>query len=98
MRYPGRRSFLPCPWLLSGRPYGTRWWLATLGGQNPFGVRGAGNYGVARRAGLREVIHDTFDAVGFEGFLHEFQVQRMNLVVVLRFFIRKRQVQGDWIT
>src|ERR1043166_6293405 len=31
MRYPGRRSFFSCRGLLSWRPYGTRWRVATLG-------------------------------------------------------------------
>src|SRR5438874_5816981 len=47
------------------------------------------NYSVPPTAGSREVIHGTLDAVRFEGFLHEFQVQGMNLVFVLRLFIRK---------
>src|SRR5438128_1386 len=44
-----------------------------------------------------KIVDDAFDAVWFESFLDKLQVQRMDLVFILRFLIRKDQVQSDLI-
>ena len=44
-----------------------------------------------------KIVNNYFCANSLKHFFHEFNVHGMNLVIILRFFIREYQIQGDLI-
>jgi hypothetical protein len=46
---------------------------------------------------LLEIVNDDFLADGLENFLDEFDVTRVILVIVLRFFVAEDDVEGDLV-
>src|SRR5436309_984789 len=49
------------------------------------------------RSKSRKIVHDAPSAIGLERLLHKFDMRGMRLIIVLRFLVRKNNVQRDLI-